>query len=44
MAEQAQETQKEQKATVTTSNPGAASTQQKGEAVGSTGKLTVFHS
>ncbi|WP_298996885.1 hypothetical protein [uncultured Desulfovibrio sp.] len=52
MAEQAQEPQKtssEQKPTVTTSNPGAASTkttqpQQKGEPIGSTGKLTVFHS
>lgn len=52
MAEQVQEPQKtsgEQKPAVTTSNPGAASTkttppQQKGEAIGSTGKLTVFHS
>jgi hypothetical protein len=52
MAEQAQEPQKassEQKPTITTSNPGTASTkttptQQKGEPIGTTGKLTVFHS
>lgn len=52
MSEQTQEPQKNasgQKSAITTSNPGATATttkpaKQKGESVGSTGKLTVFHS